>query len=224
MSTERGVATIDPAGVRAAYDEVADTYADHFTATEAESPLELGMIDLFCSLLEGQRRVLDAGCGVGRLLPHLAGRGCTVEGVDLSPGMVARARADHPEFPAQVASLDDLPHADDTVDGVFSWYSTIHTGDADLPGLITEMRRVLRPGGLLLLAFQTGTGVRDIAQAFREHGHEVELLRAHRSLEEVGARLTEQGMTSVARFDRLPLGTERDRQAVLIAREPAPEA
>lgn len=210
---------IDPTGVRAVYNQVADTYADHFPATEPESALELGMIDLFCSLIGGERRVLDAGCGAGRLLPYLAERGCTVEGVDLSPGMIARARRDHPEFPVEVASLSDLSHPGDTFDGVFSWYSTIHTDDAALPGLVSEMRRVLRPGGLMLLAFQTGSGVRDIAEGFRKRGHAVELLRAHRTPAEVGALLAAQGMTSVARFDRLPLGSERDGQAVLIVRE-----
>lgn len=69
---------------RTAYDAVADTYADRFTATEPEQPVDLAMIDHFAGLLTEPRRVLDAGCGAGRLLPYLAAQGCRPQGVDLS--------------------------------------------------------------------------------------------------------------------------------------------
>lgn len=107
--------------MRRAYDEVADAYVDHLRSTEPELPAELGMIDHFASLRPGDRRVLDAGCGTGRMLPALAGLGCCVEGVDLSPGMIRRSRRDHGWFPSQVASIADLPFPDGSFDGVFSW-------------------------------------------------------------------------------------------------------
>ena len=74
-----------------AYDEVADSYADHFRSTEPEQPVELAVVAHFASLLPGRREVLDAGCGAGRMMPLLAGLGCAVTGMDLSPGMVRRA-------------------------------------------------------------------------------------------------------------------------------------
>ncbi len=89
--------------MRLAYDEVADTYADQFRSTEPELPVELAMLEHFVSLLPGERRVLDAGCGAGRMLPVLAGLGCLVEGVDLSPELVRRCRPDHAAFSSQVA-------------------------------------------------------------------------------------------------------------------------
>lgn len=152
--------------VQRCYDEVADTYADHFPSTEPEQPVDLAMIAHFAALLGEGRRVLDAGCGAGRMMPLLAGLGCEVRGVDLSPGMVRRGRVDHPEFDIEVASLIDLPFGDGEVDGVFAWYSTIHTPDAGLPGVLAELGRVLRHDGLLLLAFQTGHGVREVGLAF----------------------------------------------------------
>ena len=62
--------------------------------------------------------------------------------------MIERARADHLGFLPSVASLTDLPSADETFDDVFPGYPTIHTEDASLPGILGECRRVLRPGGL----------------------------------------------------------------------------
>lgn len=207
--------------VRVAYDEVADTYADHFRATEPELPLELAMVEHFASLLSGQRRVLDAGCGAGRMMPHLAALGCQVEGVDLSPAMVRRSRRDHGSFFAQVASLTDLPFADGSFDGVFLWYSTIHSPDTGLPRIMSEVRRVLRPAGLALVAFQSGSGVQDVSENYRRRGHDVTLCRYNRTPEEITGAVAAAGMGEVARLVRAAAGQERDAQAVVIAQAAA---
>lgn len=156
--------------VRDTYDAVADLYADFYPSTDPEEPEELAAIDRFVARLPTSPLVLDAGCGAGRMLPHLAARGVRVEGVDLSPEMVRRARADHPGFPVEVTSVTDLPQEDGRFDGVFAWYSLIHIGDDDLPAALAELVRVLRSGGHLLLAFQTGAGSREAGEDFRKSG------------------------------------------------------
>jgi SAM-dependent methyltransferase len=211
------VTSQDEPAVRAAYDEVADTYADHFRSTEPELAVELAVVAHFASLLPGRKRVLDAGCGAGRMLPLLAGLGCRVEGVDLSPEMVRRARRDHAEYPTQVASISDLPFPDGAFDGVFSWYSTIHSPDAQLPCLLRELRRVVRPGGLVLVAFQAGEGVRDVSESYRRRGHDVVLHRWSRTPEQVSDALEAAGLEVVARLQRAAAPHERDPQAVLVA-------
>jgi SAM-dependent methyltransferase len=203
--------------VRAAYDIVADTYADEFPSTGPETPIELAMITHFASLLPGQRRVLDAGCGAGRMLPVLAGLGCEVEGVDLSPGMIRRAQRDHGEFRSQVASLSDLPFSAAAFDGVFSWYSTIHSPDGALPQIFSELRRVLRSDGLVLVGFQTGRGIVDVAPAYRPRGHEVALVRYPRAADEMGEKLAAAGFREVGRLVEAANGAARGGQAVLIA-------
>lgn len=205
-------------GVRTAYDEVADSYADHFRSTEPELPVELAMIEHFACLLSGEKRVLDAGCGAGRLLPVLAELTCSVEGVDLSPGMIRRAQRDHPSFATQVASLTHLPQPDGSLDGYFSWYSTIHSHDEDLPRIFGEARRVLRTGGFVLVGFQSGRGIRDLSEAYRRHGHDITLERYPRTPQQVVTALAAAGLQEVARFERQPAGAhERDGQAVVIA-------
>lgn len=203
--------------VRAAYDTVADTYADAFRTTEPERPAELGMIEHFASLVTGSRRVLDAGCGAGRMMPVLAGWGCEVEGVDLSPEMVRRARADHGGFNTQVASLNELPFDDDSFDGVFSWYSTIHSPDDDLSRIAREVRRVLCPSGLFLVAFHAGSGRIDVSESYRPHGHEIVLHRFNRTVEQMREVLASSGFREVACLSRAAAEHERNGQAVLIA-------
>lgn len=210
----------DELTVRLAYDEVADTYADSFRATEPELPVELAMVAHFTSLLSGERHVLDAGCGAGRMMPYLATLGCRVEGVDLSPEMIRRSRRDHGAFPARVASLTDLPFGDASFDGVFSWYSTIHSADSALLEIMGQVRRVLRPAGLALFAFQAGHGIRDVSENYRRHGHDIALHRYNRTPDAMAQAIAAVGMTEVARLARAAAPHERDAQGVLIAQAP----
>src|SRR5687768_8290468 len=110
----RPMSAFHPDGVRVAYDTVAHDYAAHLPDTRAETALDLAMVDAFAEAVSGggDPRVLDAGCGTGRMSAYLTERGCLVEGVDLSPGMVAMARRDHPALRFDVGSLTELPHAD----------------------------------------------------------------------------------------------------------------
>lgn len=206
---------------RTAYDTVADAYAEHITGTSYEQGVDLAMIDHFVGLLAAPRRVLDAGCGAGRMLPYLAERGCSPEGIDLSPAMVARARRDHPQFRIEVGTLTDLPLPDGEFDGIFSWYSTIHNPDQDLERMFSEMVRVLRPGGLLLLGFQTGNGMRRVGKGYQGLGYDVVMNRYHRSPDEMVERLEHAQLELVARMERAAVGSEADGQAVLIARRSA---
>lgn len=207
--------------MRRAYDTVADAYADAFASTEPELPVDLAMIEHFASLLPEPRDVLDAGCGAGRMMPLLASLGCCVEGVDLSAGMIRRAQQDHGQYPSRVATLSELPFPDATFDGVFSWYSTIHTPDGELPGVLAELVRVVHPGGHVLVAFQAGAGPVEVSGAYRRRGLDVTLYRHDRSADDVVAALRVVGFVEVARLERAPAAHERTPQAVVIARRPA---
>lgn len=203
---------------RTAYDTVADAYADRIRGTEPEQVIDVAMVDLFASLVPEPRHVLDVGCGAGRMFPYLTSLGCDVEGVDLSPRMVARARHDHPQHTVHVMSLTDPEYPDDHFQGVFSWYSTIHNPDQDVDRMVAEMVRVLRPAGLLLLAFQTGQGMRRVGKGYHAMGYDVLMNRYHRPASQVAEIIERHGLDLVATLDRAPMGTEPDGQAVLIAR------
>ncbi len=207
-------------GVQRAYDTVAGTYADYFPDTRAESPLELAMVDAFAAAVTAEgdgARVLDAGCGTGRMSRYLADRGCAVQGVDLSPGMVEMARRDHPDLEFAVASLTDLPFPDDSFAGVMVWYSAIHTPPEGQARIFAEVARVLRPGGHFLIGLQAGEGTRDVSAAYAKFGHDVELERYLYTADEVAALIEGAGLTEVARMVRRPRDGERDDQAALLA-------
>lgn len=208
----------DRADVRATYDTVAEAYARWFPGTEPEQAADLQMVGRFTASLPAGGRVLDAGCGTGRMLPLLAGAGREVVGVDLSQGMLARAAVARPEHGLACADLGALPFPADTFDGVFAWYSTIH-GDQDaLRAACAEARRVLRPGGPLLVAFQVGSSVHDTGATYRRLGYDVALRRYDRGPDEVALVLRETGFREVDRMERGATGSESTGQAVLVAR------
>ena len=102
--------------------------------------------------------VADIGCGPGRITGHLHGLGRDALGVDLSPAMIDIARQDHPGLRFEVGSMTDLDLADGSVTGLLAWFSLIHVPDDQVPTVLGEFLRVLRPGGPLLLGFHAGEG------------------------------------------------------------------
>ena len=203
---------------RAFYDTVASSYAEMIPDTRYESPLELALIDDFVRLLgEGPLSVLDAGCGTGRMVAHLRSLddAIAVTGVDLSAGMLAHAREAHPDVEFVEGSLAALPLHDATFDGVLAWYSIIHTAPSDLGSVCAELGRVLRPGGLLLLGFQSGAGERTASGAY---GHDVELHAHLHSAPSVSPWLESTGFRVDTVLERGPRAWERLPQAFLLAR------
>lgn len=98
------------------------------------------------------QRVLDAGCGHGPLFAELRSRGATVSGFDLSPAMIRIARerlGDQADL--RVADLAaPLPYADAEFDLVIVSLALHYV--EDWGPTLAEFRRVLRPGGRLLVA------------------------------------------------------------------------
>lgn len=94
------------------------------------------------------RRVLDAGCGTGRLAAALAERArAKVWGVDRSPEMLAVARTRVPPgVGLKLGRLEELPFKDDWFDAAVAWL-VVHL--VDRPRALAELRRVVRPGGAI---------------------------------------------------------------------------
>ncbi|WP_030234398.1 MULTISPECIES: class I SAM-dependent DNA methyltransferase [unclassified Streptomyces] len=203
---------------RTFYDAVAEDYDAHFGDHLAARPLDRGLMDGFAGLVGEGGEVADLGCGTGRVTAYLASRGLSVFGLDLSESMLAIARRENPGLRFEQGSMLDLDVPDGSLDGVVSWYSTIHTPEDRLPAVFAELARVLRSGGHLLLAFQTGDEPRRYEEAF---GHQVALdFRRHRP-ERITPLLAAAGFALRARTVREPdeaLG-EPTAQAFLVARK-----
>jgi SAM-dependent methyltransferase len=97
-------------------------------------------------------RGLDVGCGTGVLASRLAAAGYAMTGADPSDGMLGVLRSRAPQVEAVQASGTALPFEDGTFDLVLSVATMHHIADpADVRTTLTEMVRVARPGGRVLV-------------------------------------------------------------------------
>lgn len=132
-----------------------DEFADAYEATNASSLLNAHYERPAMIALVGDargRRILDAGCGSGALSAALRAEGAVVTGVDGSPAMLELARTRLGDgVPLRVVDLaGPLPFEDDTFDDVVASLVLHYLGD--WPAVLAEMRRVLRPGGRLIVS------------------------------------------------------------------------
>jgi SAM-dependent methyltransferase len=132
-----------------------------------------GNIDiyLFDQLLKGRidatDRILDAGCGSGRNAHYLLREGFDVYGVDENPRAVSAfsevaSELGHPLAAghARVGSLDTLPFEDAFFDVVIC-SAVLHFArdDAHFEGMVRELFRVLRPGGMFFARLASSAGI-----------------------------------------------------------------
>lgn len=104
--------------------------------------------------LSPDSRILDFGCGYGRSLGELSKAGYrNLIGFDFSPAMIAAARARFPEITFDETQSSNIPLPDASVAGalLFSVLTCVPTDDGQR-AIVRELRRVLRPGGLLCIS------------------------------------------------------------------------
>ncbi|GAB1819420.1 class I SAM-dependent DNA methyltransferase [Herbidospora sp. RD11066] len=189
---------------RAGYDALVTEYVQLFP--EVTEPEAAALARFAEAVPPGP--VLEAGSGTGRVTGWLHAKGLDVSGVELSPGMLAVARATHPDIEFAEGDLRSLGRADSSLAGLVAWYSLIHIPPDLHPGVFAEFHRVLRPGGLIIVGFQVGE---EIARVRDIDFHRLDPDR-------VAALLKEAGFEPVARDVREPVGTESTRQGWLMAK------
>jgi SAM-dependent methyltransferase len=138
--------TAGPITTAAGYDSWAEYYDRPGNAMiDREQPI---VHDILRGLPVGV--ALDAACGTGRHAAYLKSLGHKVIGVDSSPGMLAKARLKVPDGEFHEADLHHLPLPDDHIDVVVCCLALEHV--PELPPVLAEFARVLRPGGHLVIS------------------------------------------------------------------------
>jgi ubiquinone/menaquinone biosynthesis C-methylase UbiE len=158
------------------FDRWASSYEDNTLQEHLFVPVHQTTLQLALQLLAHPRRILDVGCGTGRLLRQARPCYPTAElvGVDLAGQMVATATA---VTPTRLAvgyvhgRVECLPFTSEVFDLVFTTLSLRHW--TDLPAGIGEIGRVLTPGGVVVLADVFPSCRRGPALTMRRRRHAV---------------------------------------------------
>jgi len=145
--------------IQASYDRIAAEYVRRIFDELEHKPLDRQLLDRFVARVKGVVPACDLGCGPGQVARYLHERGVRVSGVDLSPVMVNHARRLNPGIEFRQGDMLSLDDEDGTWDGIAAFYSIIHVPRHRVVGALREIKRVLRPGGLLLLAFHIGDDI-----------------------------------------------------------------
>jgi SAM-dependent methyltransferase len=205
--------------IRVSYDEVAASYAEQLRNGLDDEPYLRAALALFAELVRdsGGGPVADLGCGPGHITAHLQQLGVSAFGIDLSPAMIDIAQHSYPGLRFETGSMTDLRLADASVAGLLSFWSLVHTPDDEFPAIFAHFRRVLRPGGPLLVAFHAGEGSRLKTEGYG--GHPMKVYVHRRQPGQVAAWLDAAGLTVEA---QLLLGSADTRSGVLLfARRPS---
>jgi SAM-dependent methyltransferase len=142
--------------IRESYDRLADEYARRISNELQNKPLDRQLLDRFAAEVAGRGEACDMGCGPGHVARYLRDVGATVFGLDIAPRMVEQARQLNPDISFREGDMLELDIPDGTLAGIAAFYAIVNIPKKSLPLVFREMERVLRPGGLLLLAFHTG--------------------------------------------------------------------
>ncbi|MET8833261.1 class I SAM-dependent methyltransferase [Micromonospora sp. NPDC004540] len=138
-------------------------YIDRFRRLAAEGADLAGEARLLDALVPPGARILDAGCGTGRVAAALAARGHTVVGADADPALIDAARADHPGPRFLVADLAELDLAGQGEPEPFD--AAVVAGNVMVfvaPGteraVLTRIAAHVRPDGRVVVGFGTDRG------------------------------------------------------------------
>jgi SAM-dependent methyltransferase len=206
--------------IQKSYDTVAREYADEIYAELKHKPFDRELLDRFAARVRGRGRVCDVGCGPAQIARYLRDRGVDVLGLDLSAGMLAEARRLNPDLLFAQSSMLALGLGSETLGAIAAFYCIIHIPRAQVVAALAEMRRVLRPGGCLLITFHLGTEDSHHKELF---GRLVSLDVALFTTAEMAGYLQSAGLVVEEALERDPYAPEveyQSRRGYIVASRP----
>jgi SAM-dependent methyltransferase len=201
------------------YDRVADEYVRRISDELKDKPVDRQLLDRFADNVRNLGVACDIGCGPGHVSRYLHEHGVRVCGVDISAEMVERARRLTPGVEFRQGDMMALDVPDETWAGIVAFYSLIHIPRINVVHALRELRRVLRPGGLLLLSFHIGDNTIHLDEWW---GHQVCVDFFFFRSAEMAAFLGEAGFKIEEIIEREPYPDveQQTRRSYIFARRP----
>ncbi|MHC4445337.1 MAG: class I SAM-dependent DNA methyltransferase [Planctomycetota bacterium] len=142
--------------IQSCYDAVADEYARQFANELEHKPLDRELLKRFADMVGNSGPVCDLGCGPGQTTAYLHNLGVNVYGLDLSEGILQKARQLHPGIQFERGNMLSLDRDNDSLAGVVAFYAIVHFSLNQVQQVFDEIKRVLQPAGLFLFSYHIG--------------------------------------------------------------------
>lgn len=137
-----------------------DRYAkEHIAGRSSDEFRRQGFWPLLEQQLTPTGRFLDTGAGVGGWTVFLAEEKYNVTGIDIAARTIRAMTEYNPDLQLKVASITQIPYADNTFDGVLA-IGVLEYVDGKVPHAFTEVARVLQPGGWFFIEVPAATLLR----------------------------------------------------------------
>lgn len=192
------------------YDAVAEEYVRRISDELKDKPLDCELLNRFATQTRGVGRVADIGCGPGHIARYLHERGVRICGIDLSTRMVECAKTLNPDIEFCQGNMHRLDVHDGAFAGIVAFYSIIHIASDQVVETMREFKRVLRPGGILLLSFHIGDEVVHLDEWW---GHDVSIDFTFFKCSEMVAYLEAAGLKVDEIIEREPYAPEVEHQS-----------
>lgn len=182
------------------YDKVADIYAREFSGRKTD----LKHLDEFLSLLPKNARILDVGCGPGDYSKYMKEKGFSVEGIDLSIGMLQIAKKMFPEVKFKKMDMRKLEYPNQTFDGLCVAYSLFHVQPSQTTNVLKGFYKVLKSNGIMLLMVHEGKGEEMVPEPLNP---ELKMFFKYYQKDEIETLLQKTGFEVIYESERKPKKT-----------------
>jgi NifU-like protein involved in Fe-S cluster formation len=208
------------ADLQMSYDRVAKEYVACIYDELRHKPLDCELLDRFAVSVKDLGLVCDVGCGPGHVTRYLSERGVKICGIDLSFEMIEQAKQLAPDIEFKQGNMMSLDVADESWVGIIAFYSIIHIPRENVVNALIELKRTLRAGGLLFLAFHIGEEILHLDEWW---GEKVSVDFIFFRSDEMKNYLVEAGFEVEEIIEREPYPDveHQSRRAYIFARKPA---
>jgi ubiquinone/menaquinone biosynthesis C-methylase UbiE len=200
--------------IKNAYDIAAESYADMCFYELYDKPLDRKLYDLFFERVINKGSTIEIGCGPGEIANYLKMKGLDIIGLDISSKMIEIAKKLNPFIDFRIGNLFDLKFENNSIAGIVAPYLIVNYKMEDIPKAFSELYRVLKDKGQLLISFHSGGQELEINDFFVK-GNTIPF--TYFDSDKIRDCLTDTGFKIIEYINRMPYEGEVTQRTYIFA-------